>query len=287
MKKHLLILTLLITFNGLTQNDTVISNIEATWGLREHDVQGWPHNTRNETLKNDSVFHMGGYWSSYYCGSVNTSSRSAYIKTDSGKVYCKFLDYNNCIYDTTTIFLLYDFNLNVGDTIPVYEGVCSPDNFITTIQLIDEITISGRTRKRLTLSDGDVWISGIGSLNGLLHPIYQIEGLGISNLGLCFYNGKYIDSLGQPYELDIENPLVCTSNTEEQENNPFQIIPSTETLIIKFELPNQEYSIFDLQGKIVLSGVITSSNQHINWGTLNNGAYLVKVKNHAQKVIKQ
>lgn len=97
----------------------------------------------------------------------------AFIRNDSinRKIY---------LYDTVNLHadvLLYDFNLNVGDTVQSINGYeinnCPNDTFI--VQAIDSVDIEGEYRKRFEVTtNGGGW-----------SPIYIIESIG-SNLGLAY-----------------------------------------------------------------------------------------------------
>ena len=66
-------------------------------------------------------------------------------------------------------FLLYDFSVNVGDTIhsTAIHGAISR---LPVVTRIDTITLrNGEKRKKIYMNQ-DIWIEGIGSLNGFIKP---------------------------------------------------------------------------------------------------------------------
>lgn len=73
--------------------------------------------------------------------------------------------------------ILYDYNLQVGDTLPLGYNIITDDIFVSSI---DTIETYGTLRMRWRLSAqylgqfADI-IEGIGSTNGLTHPIYVFE----------------------------------------------------------------------------------------------------------------
>lgn len=82
-------------------------------------------------------------------------------------------------FNTNTDTLLYDFNLNVGDTVKgLLVGNCNP----TIVTSIDSILIHSSYRKRFNYSNqsypciamGSI-IEGIGGTQGLLEPIFDGE----------------------------------------------------------------------------------------------------------------
>ena len=69
-------------------------------------------------------------------------------------------------------YLAYDFNLNIGDTVP------SPSNFTGSeanriIDSIDAVMVDGIIRKRYWISSGKHIVEGIGASSGLFNPLYQ------------------------------------------------------------------------------------------------------------------
>jgi len=67
--------------------------------------------------------------------------------------------------------------------------------------------------------------------------------------------------------------------------------PMRDFIIVKNNnLPNLKYQILDLNGKIIIGGLITSRNQKINLNYLNRGSYIIKLTNnsltHTEFIIK-
>jgi hypothetical protein len=89
--------------------------------------------------------------------------------------------------DSTSEGVLYDFNLNVGDTVPNYFGFMGQQPFI--VDSIDSINLGGINRKRIhyipdmpTIVEPYI-IEGIGSLTGLISPL---NGIGTAFALICF-----------------------------------------------------------------------------------------------------
>ncbi len=94
------------------------------------------------------------------------NSLVGYITEINKKIYYKYVTNNNEIgLDSDTI--LYNFNLQVGDTVP--------NNFNNSIGVIDSISINGVYHKQYSNFQHDFHylssiIEGVGSSNGLLSP---------------------------------------------------------------------------------------------------------------------
>ncbi len=89
--------------------------------------------------------------------------------------------------------LIYDFGAAIGDLVQVvnYAQSTEPDTIIVKVENIDTISYSGIMRQRFevvdTLSETtDYWISGIGSVDGLLNSFLLLDG-GFREL-LCVYD---------------------------------------------------------------------------------------------------
>ena len=283
MNRLLLICSCLLSFNAMTQNDTLISNVEARWkfnaGTFEGDVwSGWQ---TYDSLINDSVFMDGKYWSSYYLEA--TSSVAAYINIDSGKIYVKFNNYD-LLNDTVTTFLLYDFEIGIGDT-----GYFHADSGTPAVVFeIGDTLFSGQTLKYYKFNNTDLWIEKVGSIHGLLHPRYDVVYLGGDRV-LCDYTGQYKDSLGNSYIINVHDEAGCMVNVEPENKTRFNVVVSEDFIVIKednFQVQGQMARIYELSGKLVCQAEITQSSQYINWSGFSSGLYIVQLGNYSQKIVK-
>ncbi len=72
---------------------------------------------------------------------------------------------------------LYDFNLQVGDSIWVKNMFCADMELQAMVIAVDTVEYSGVERKRWLLeSDGwtEYWVEGMGSMSGPLHTLYPL-----------------------------------------------------------------------------------------------------------------
>ncbi len=93
---------------------------------------------------------------------------------------------NESVYliDGDTIGLLYDFSIDTGDTIFVYNPIQGNMTIMMVAESTDSIFYNGKYHK--TISFGyDYWIEGIGSLYGILHPGSSL--VGSTEQLVCFY----------------------------------------------------------------------------------------------------
>jgi hypothetical protein len=69
-------------------------------------------------------------------------------------------------------YLAYDFNLNIGDTIPSPAGF-SGNESLRIINSIDSVLINANYRKRFWIENNACVIEGIGASSGLFNPVFD------------------------------------------------------------------------------------------------------------------
>ena len=188
------------------------------WNVRLSTTFGY--STEIYKIEGDSVVGSLLYskiWVSY--DSLETFTFKGLLREESNVVYYIPPDLSEGV--------LYDFNLEIGDTANVINMFCSDNTIPVTVVNIDTVEYFGIPRKRWQLDgyDGleEFWVEGIGSLNGLLHtkywycivcPVWEL---------LCFHENDTLRYI-MPYETD------CYQSTdgvnENQEKDDFSIIPN-------------------------------------------------------------
>lgn len=134
------------------------------------------------------------------------------IREEEGKVFKQYTD------DETMVvgeFLLYDFNVRVGDTIYSTSpyGDLSTKPVVINIDTIELLT--GEKRKRYSFNSSSEWIEGIGCVRGLFHQTSpQVTNGKVSNLvcykqsGIQYYRNNSLCSDGTCCDVltGLENP---------------------------------------------------------------------------------
>ncbi len=150
-------------------------------------------------------------------------------------------------------YLLYDFNVHVGDTIQI-NNPWTTGEVETLITSIDSIEINGEMRKRIhsdNLDQGnffDEWIEGIGSIHGLVYGTsYATDG---GHVLICHFHN---DILLYQY-WNAEDCIHDVSIKEVEEEDYFSVYPNPAkenlTLSIRNGLPlPKSISIITLEGK--------------------------------------
>ncbi len=101
-------------------------------------------------------------------------------------------------------------------------------------------------------------------------------------------NGTVLQGVQQPYEISVVTGIRNVAINLKAQVYPN---PTADNLILSVdekELKNLNYTLFDLQGKTIISGRLIHTNTTLNMSGLSNGTYLLKVfsKNKQIKTFK-
>ncbi|MFB6342544.1 T9SS type A sorting domain-containing protein [Saccharicrinis sp. FJH62] len=216
-----------------------------------------------------------------------------FIRIQDKKVYYRSKDNNRD-------FLMYDFGLNIGDTVYCRlfdeKNEYYPDTAVFWVNKIDSIATFEKNWKRFTMCyipypypedyestvDTMYWIEGIGST---LHPFYSYGG--VLNMGskkelLCFsLDGQLI----------YQNPLYnrCNINTsilvtKGDKNIDLYVKHSSNILYFKHESEIKNVKIYDYSGHCITCREIFSPEEEINLEYLSPGIYLVVLSTTNNKI---
>jgi hypothetical protein len=201
---------------------------------------------------------------------VHVQHNQTFTSYDSvGPTFLRYDTLSNRVYHLPEVDslerLIYDFNLQVGDTVPLQMVY---GRYIPVIDSIDTITVFGVPAKRFFLDIGledlgrqNFIIEGMGGSNGLLHflPEYVVVSGGIDMTHFnCF---QYGDSIYSPENLECpfidyisaipgvyQEPLVTISPNPTHEFFMITIEP---------ELFDSRFDLFDFSGRIVQTFTLT------------------------------
>lgn len=221
-------------------------------------------------------------------GMCNFSSTGSYTNCSPGAIREDTIARKVFFLETDSIHekILYDFSLNIGDTVKSYvTKFCSPGVIVTQI---DSILIDGNYRKRWTYSrpgclfgnQGQV-IEGIGSTMGLLEPMVNFEWWGtLTCFSQDFINLYSLDNTTCPL------PLITNASFANPQLKNISISPNPAKNSITISQPEptfNKYEIYSLNGKLVAENKITSIQQKVDLTEYAEGMYVVKLIG-AQKV---
>lgn len=221
---------------------------------------------------------------SSYDTTLNNWYKYGAIRENENKVYFY-------LYSNETEVLLYDFNLNVGDTFISthnsleYQG-CPIELKVSSIDTT--ILENGEQRQRFNFNGAEVWISGIGSLYGLIYvDVYQCIWDMFYDLSCCHENDELI--FQSPY---FDNCLVNTVGINEnsiQVNHSLYPNPFSQSTVLKFEYSvsqNYRLQIINSTGQLVKEiDNIYSGEIHINGNQLKKGIYFYRLTTNHNEIL--
>ena len=188
-------------------------------------------------------------------------------------------------------YLLYDFDVNVDDTVNLVSLNGNDENYYLTtkaylISLIDTIFFAGQDRKRIHLnyidtidntnSSIDYIIEGIGSSCGILHINIQYLCHNSFEL-LCYYEDNNLIYHNSSYESCYHT----YTNIEPYNYSELSITvypnPVNNELIISCKNDINYIEIYDILGQLILKKSDNISNT-IDVSGLNNGMYIIYLR---------
>ena len=200
------------------------------------------------------------------------------IREESHVVYFKMGDWNEGI--------LYDFNLQVGDTAYVTNLYCM--NMQIVVSDIDTVNYFGVDRTRWLFDDWseESWVEGIGSLSGPLHTDFANCIFDVWFELLCFYQE---DSLFYIKPGEDECFQTSVGIDEKSFSHTMLILPnpvqSGQPFSIQTNKKIRDILIYNLSG-VQVDHIFPDHQRNISVSTdrLKAGLYLVRMRSTDQKV---
>lgn len=229
-----------------------------------------------------------------YVASQGGSSVVGAIREDTIQRKIYFHNYTNEI-------VLYDFTLDVGDTIYYSTNLNYNLDYYKVVDSIDSTFVSGQFRKTWFLTNSylsmtDIWIEGIGSVYryGLLYPNDPDIVLDASNPYFgCFSHDTviYIDDSNCTGTCPCTDWLVKVEEVNEI-NEDITIFPNParNTIIVEFSNDIEAYNCLELlacNGKLIRKIDILSDRIEIDIKELNNGIYFIRLTGNEKTTLKR
>lgn len=303
--RKLVLLLVLMPFLAFGQQNIPLLKDGNIWRVARaainHPPDPWWIIKQQYYLNGDTLINGINYKKLYSCDYSPSLYNLFYLggmREDSLNRIYVYVDSNNFTFNPiiqpNTEYLVYDFGLNVGDTIRLF----NMQDSILILQTVDSVFIGNRYRKRWQLVDEfnspkKVWIDGIGDITGLFFPLEhcfeetqmltcfeEYEGILWSNPGLqgidCF-------SVGIEENIQEINKVSVNPNpTSGKLNIELAEIPK-ETVLVE---------LYDISGRLIkLDEFFNQSNFSLELTDLQNGIYILNIKstkefNKSIKIIK-
>ncbi len=228
---------------------------------------------KSEVLKlGDNVTLNDTIYSTIYKAEVSTLTDwelIGYIREESKKAYYMPLSKNS-------EYLLYDFNLEISSKIHITNPLFgNSDSIEYTVSKIDTVVFDSEKRKRITLSGSnqEIWIEGLGSLNGLIYSGLLIDG-GFKNLTCYLENGNTIYK-----NPDCNYCFYTSTGILDKKKDDFLIYPNPTTGSITLnDMNNSIFYLYNLSGELLLQQNINNNTYLVDVSNQKNGIYLYQIQ---------
>lgn len=185
-----------------------------------------------------------------------------------------FREDNNKIFEGLDVApgeaLIYDFNLNVGDTVRVLAGSVMRNMVCTKVDTV--IFLDGNIRKRqemLCIDSGNkyVWIEGFGEKNLYREYCEEEDEAGYVS---CYYYNKTLS-----YSNSTGNGC-WPVGTNELEQNSIRVSPNPTNGALKIEsnLNIEKVKVYDLYGQFIK---VEKMKNSVDLSNLANGVYILEI----------
>jgi len=203
----------------------------------------------------------------------------------------------------TVEFLMYNFNLNVNDTLsvkPIYNFAWQTPRRIK-VTAKDSILIDGQYRKRLTINSNvpfgptmqETWIEGIGSSFGPLSP-----GLADPPIICACYVNATILCHKKNGNLIYVNPIynncyknICSGVGIDEQNKIMRqnVYPNPTSDFVFLDNINdvKNITLINSQGQKLENIPLNYSNNTIDLSKINNGVYFLNITSSERTVIQK
>lgn len=295
MKKiNIILITLLMTSASYSQTYFKFPTSNAIWNYKIVGSLSYPYEwpvvvSLGSQITLDTLQYIEVQWASQGNTGVDGAIREDTLEK---KVY---------FHNFTNEIVLYDFSLEVGDTIYYSTNLYYNLDYYKVVDFIDSVNVSGQYRKRWHLTNSymsmtDIWIEGIGSVYryGLLYPNDPDLVLDASNPYFgCFSHDTVIFIDGS----NCTGTCPCTNWLVEVEKiykiNEDVIIfpnPAKSTITVEFSNNIKTYNCLQFlayNGELIRKIEINSGRTEIDIKELNNGIYFIRLIGNEKTTLKR
>lgn len=237
---------------------------------------------------NYQLLSHNGSCSSSHAGSwTYTDADSALIREDTSvkKVFARIYIYEGNYTNDTSEFLLYDYNLQMGDTLTTTSKLGSFKYYVSNK---DSILINGVYHNRWVLTNTSssftsyTVVEGVGSFADPLFPYKPLQGLS-GSIGLVCFSDKNVGNNPNNPSWYYNCALGISDNKIKPENIKVYPNPASRYVVFNYELSavfsNLTLTITDVSGRIVKETRLASNKCLFHWHTneIQNGVYFYKI----------
>ncbi|MBC7864997.1 MAG: T9SS type A sorting domain-containing protein [Bacteroidia bacterium] len=179
-------------------------------------------------------------------------------------------------YDPTGDMLLFDFDLQIGDSVPVTSATADNGGLPYIVSAIDTFLVGTSYRKKFDCGNGMILLEGIGHQRGLIDDWnFHMDWNGDL---VCFSltDTVYYPSLNAPCDLTLNSNSIIKS-----EGIKFYPNPASEKLTVDLNSAEEIISIeaFDVLGKKFFLPFEIQNNTHylVELKKLATGVYFLKL----------
>lgn len=188
--------------------------------------------------------------------------------------------------------LLYDFTLDVGDTLEIYFPEYSfSEDMNSTIDILDSVLINGQYHRRWIIEgpieyggDGDIiFVEGIGGMHGLVEPDpFFLLHASITQLS-CYTNAD-----GDLFPLDSGSCALITDVLDVENLAQIEVFPNPVSEHFSIDLPevwvdhSTVIQVTDLTGRLIWESLAPQTSRiDIRTSNWTAGIYLLQVSNQS------
>jgi hypothetical protein len=184
------------------------------------------------------------------------------------------------IWDGDSDELLFDFDLEVGDMLPLTANNYDPQIEVTDL---DSIQLNGEWRRVYTVNGGWVQtiVEGIGSDRGLFEPITpEFE---------CAYMFECFGTNGVAVYPDPGPDCTLALGVDGIRTDEARITFDEASAMLHVSMPNAKervpLDILDTHGRLCVHTQFSGSSTQLDLAALANGAYLVRIGAHTERLV--
>lgn len=225
-----------------------------------------------------------------YTNSGGTSTQNMLVREDStGKIFIRSLSGSD-----TSEKILFDYSLNVGDTVTVVEDFDTFRNFLSSIDSVLIGNVSHRIfnmhRTSNSHSNDYTFIEGIGCTTSPLFPLSPSQPESSTNL-FCFTSNGINPTFSKQID-KLNNTTSCHVGISNQHyiKSQIDIYPQPASSVVNIQLPikiqSGSLAVFNQLGQVVTTTTIVNSEllEIYNPGNLH-GLYYYRITDNSENKV--